>query len=347
MAEIQQFNLGQLLGQAEAIKGARRQNQLAELMAPIQQQSAQLGLQQAQLGQTQQLARIALGILGDAPEQNWPMAIEFARQRGADLTGLEQYSPQAYAAVQQLASGGGQSRRIQSTYIDDQGQRVAIYTDGTTEILGRAGTPGRMVDGALVDPITGQARRVGSTETLTPEQIDEQRRARQQEDIDVAALRAEEVEKAKQRAAGFEKMEQNQDILRSLDEMERLVSQGVYTGGIIDRFGRMAAAAGVPFDSQKAQNTVQLRQMTTQLKLMAKPPGMGAMSDGEWAMLQQAIPDPDTGTPAQLLAGIESFRRQIQSRMGGATTAPAPVAPAEGSVRMRFNQATGRLEPSQ
>jgi hypothetical protein len=108
MAEIQQFNLGQLLGQAEAIKGARRQNQLAELMAPIQQQSAQLGLQQAQLGQTQQLARTAMSILGDTPEHNWPQAIEFARQRGADLTGLEQYSPQAFEAVKQLASGAGQ-----------------------------------------------------------------------------------------------------------------------------------------------------------------------------------------------------------------------------------------------
>lgn len=105
MAEIQQFNLGQLLGQAEAIKGARRQNQLADLMAPIQQQSAQLGLDQARLGQTQQLAKGALAILGDNPQANWGQAIEFVRSRGGDVTGIEQYSPQNYELAKQLASG--------------------------------------------------------------------------------------------------------------------------------------------------------------------------------------------------------------------------------------------------
>lgn len=52
-----------------------------------------------------------------------------------------QYGPEvedALAQIRTLAAGGGQAQgaNVQSTYIDDQGQRVAIMRDGSTQILG-------------------------------------------------------------------------------------------------------------------------------------------------------------------------------------------------------------------
>lgn len=288
MAEIQQFNLGQLLGQAEQIKGARRQNQLAELMAPIQQQSAQLGLDQARLGQTQQLARGALSILGDAPEQNWGQAIEFVRSRGGDVTGIEQYSPQNYALAQQLASGGGQSRRIQSTYIDDQGQRVAIYTDGTTEILGRAGTPGRVVDGALVDPVTGQAREIGGTGTLSREQIEARRRERQESDLDFETRLAGA---RKQATIEAEKAVGQQGQLNKLEDFDTAYNQ-LKNADLDVIYGKGEAWVPEYLRSQKGIDLIARRnQIVGMLKLGARGElkGQGPITEGEQAILGQAI----------------------------------------------------------
>ena len=137
-----------------------------------------------------------------------------------------------------------------------------------------------------------------------------------QMDANAAGMREEQVQLARQRAERFGQAQDAAGVLGTLDEMERLVNAGVYGGGLLDRAGRLAANAGVPFDEAKAANTVQLRQMATTLKLMTKPPGMGAMSDSEWKILQESIPNPDSGTPEQILAGIESFRRQLQQRAG-------------------------------
>lgn len=129
MAEIQQFNLGQLLGQAEAIKGARRQNQLAELMMPIQQQSAQLGLQQARLGQTQQLAKGALAMMGGNWQDPdvWNRAITMAEQQGADVRPLKAGPTQeGYNLIQAYASGNQQA-------LDAATRNFQFLTEGMTE----------------------------------------------------------------------------------------------------------------------------------------------------------------------------------------------------------------------
>jgi hypothetical protein len=129
MAEIQNFNLGQLLGQAEAIKGARRQNQLGELLAPIQQQSAQLGLDQARLGQTQQLAKGALAMMGgnwQDPEV-WNRAITMAEQQGADVRPLKgQPTEEGYRLIQAYASGDQQA-------MDAATRNFQFLTEGMTE----------------------------------------------------------------------------------------------------------------------------------------------------------------------------------------------------------------------
>lgn len=225
--------------------------------------------------------------------------------------------------------GADPATTVQSTYVNAAGKRVAIMRDGSQMILGDAGANMRLVDGMSYDPVRGTFvdPAVGVTEDgprapLTPNEVRTRQDQETQRLAQADALRAEEVEKARQRAASFADMNKNEGILRSLDEMERLVQEGIYTGGAIDRLGRLSAGVGLPWDEGKASRTVQLRQMTTQLKLMAKPPGMGAMSDAEWKMLQQAIPDPDTGTTEQLMAGIAAFRREINSRMGQ-TSAPS------------------------
>lgn len=251
MTEIQQFNLGQLLGQAEAIRGARRQNQLAELMAPIQQQSAQIGLQQARLGQTQQLARTALGILGDAPEQNWPMAIEFARQRGADLTGLEQYSPQAFEAVKQLAAGGiagqqgfsyGGSQLVEKDgkigYIvpryGKDGSVTTVFAEAGDgfKVLGSGGVSARERSELDIQTEEEKARRKAAVETDTAQQVELQKVLGRE-----AAQRYSELQKAAQSASEF---------LPRLEDLQRLAAK-VETGATAEI--RMLAKRALGLDS--------------------------------------------------------------------------------------------------
>lgn len=355
MAEIQQFNLGQLLGQAEAIKGARRQNQLAEMLQPLQMEEARLGLQQARLGQTQQLARGALAILGDNPQANWGQAIEFVRSRGGDVTGIEQYSPENYALAEQLASGGGQSRRIQSTYIDDQGQRVAIYTDGGTEILGRAGTPGRIVDGALVDPVTGRAREIGGQSDLTQQDIDARRRQRQEEDL---AFETRLAGARKQATIEAEKIVGQQGQLNKLEDFDTAYNQ-LKNADLDVIYGKGEAWVPEYLRSQKGIDLIARRnQVVGMLKLGARGElkGQGPITEGEQAILGQAITVLENPNISPNLASqaLDEARAVLYRSAGaqmpsqrGATTAPAPTAPQGGSQRMRFNPATGRLEPSQ
>lgn len=340
MAEIQQFNLGKLLGQAEAIKGARRQNQLADLMAPIQQQSAQLGLDQARLAQTQQLARTALGILGDTPEQNWTQAVEFAKQRGADLTGLEQYSPQAYEAVKQLASGGA-GRRVQSTYVNDQGQRVAIYADGTTEVLGQAGTPGRIVDGALVDPVTGRAREIGGEGELTQQEIDARRRQRQEEDLDFETRLAGA---RKQATIEAEKIVGQQGQLNKLEDFDKAYSQ-LKSADLDVIYGKGEAWVPEYLRSQKGIDLIARRnQVVGMLKLGARGElkGQGPITEGEQAILGQAITvleNPNISPDLASQALDEA--RAVLYRSAGAEVPAAPTGGLTPEQRQRLEALRG------
>lgn len=378
MAQLQNLSLGQLLGQAEQIQAQRRQNRLAELMAPIQQQSAQLGLDQARLGQTQQLARGAVSILGDAPQQNWGQAVEFVRSRGGDVTGFEQYSPQAEALVKQLATGGA-GRRVQSTYVNDQGQRVAIYADGTTEVLGQAGTTKRLVDGVLVDVITGKASGIGGEGGLTDEQI----AARQKAESERQARAAAEKKAAEERAALEAQSEllpkvraavaqaeadvkaasdaygENRSNARALETydsaMSNLVSalSGTTTG---PGAGWLPA---VTANAQIAEGAV--AAMAPVLKSIFRVSGEGTFTDKDQALLMNMVPTRSDLPEARAakVAGIDAIVRAKLGQSGptggptNAQPAAAQQAPAQGaasapsSTRMRYNPATGQLEPAQ
>jgi hypothetical protein len=57
------------------------------------------------------------------------------------------YDPRMLPAIQKLAmAGGGPGGSVQSTYIDDQGQRVAIMRDGTRRVIGANAPNNQIID---------------------------------------------------------------------------------------------------------------------------------------------------------------------------------------------------------
>jgi len=131
------------------------------------------------------------------------------------------------------------------------------------------------------------------------------------------------IQKARKKAEREE--ETNKDlktynqVKNQLDRFDTFVEEGVYTGNILDEAIQAGANFGIVFDQNKLNNTTRIRQIATNLKFMAKPPGMGGMSDGEWKIIQDAIPDPDSATVEQLKAGIDEFRIGLANRAGIST----------------------------
>lgn len=273
-------------------------------------------------------AKVFVGALGSDFEQLDPQAQnqrwQMARQRLISLDPSnedmpETFDPQGYSMVKGMASLAGQAGNtgVQSTFTTQDGKLGYLTRDGRTVLTEQPVQRSYQVrdygDRPFVfDSKTGAIMPVGGDAGGAALSAAEQQR---QAEVEQARQEAMAKEGAKAEAAQGAQARESGRVLGMLDQMETLVQQGVYGGGILDRAGRMAAGAGVPFDEQKAGRTQQLRQMATELKLQAKPPGMGSMSDSEWQILKEAIPNPDAGTPEQILAGIEQFRRTVQSRM--------------------------------
>ena len=381
MAEIQQFNLGQLLGQAEAIKGARRQNQLADLMAPIQQQSAQLGLDQARLAQTQQLARTALGILGDTPEQNWTQAVEFAKQRGADLTGLEQYSPQAYEAVKQLAAGGmgvqqgfsyGGSQLVEKDgkvgYIvpryGKDGSVTTVFAEAGDgfNVLGTGGVSARDRSQLDIETEEEKARRKAAVEAEMAQQVELQKVLGRE-----GAQRYTELQKAAQSASEF---------LPRLEDLKRLAAT-VETGATAEI--RMLAKRALGLDSANMEElNAKLGELAQDIlnqqtgtktdfdfqNAVRQSASLGKTPEANRRLIEalierqrQAVRFGDMAAQALQERGAQGILdlryvppAQGQTTQQGAATVQTPAAPTQpggGSTRMRYNPATGQLEPAQ
>lgn len=356
----------QWAGQKQSIDNSRTRNQLAELALQnepqrIQSQNrlAELTIQDRQQGVDQgrqkaavtnlDLLRRALEGQGpiseiqddDTANQRYRVAQSLLGQAGVDLTGM----PETVTVAELQAVGGmdgaAGNTGVQSTFTTQDGKLGYLTRDGRTVITDQPVERSFQVRDYGDQPFvfnskTGAIMPVsGSAGSATIDAAERQRQA----EVEQARQEALAKEEAKTQAAqGVQERESGQ-VLGKLDRMEQLVRQGVYGGGILDRAGRMAAGAGVPFDEGKAGRTQQLRQLATELKLQAKPTGMGAMSDSEWAILKEAIPNPDAGTPEQILAGIEQFRQSVQAR----TQQAAPAA----NNRLRYNPETGELEPAQ
>lgn len=139
-----QQQLGQLASQAYA-PGADQQSILQQAAA-IDPKAA--GDIQTQMDAKQRKVIGAAGYMRNALATGNPMAIQGAWRtvrKGLIQSGIgteqdyqEQWQPEYEQFVHQmLASGAGSSGTgVQSTYVDDQGNRVAILRDGSTRVLG-------------------------------------------------------------------------------------------------------------------------------------------------------------------------------------------------------------------
>ncbi|MGB2246156.1 MAG: hypothetical protein ACPH3N_00725 [Alcanivorax sediminis] len=323
-------------------------NRLAELAMQGKEREAAKGAMDTNLAN----ARVFVGALGpdfeqlppDQQGQRWQMA----RQQliGIDPSNEdmpEVFDPNGYNMIKGMAALAGHAGNngVQSTFTTKDGRLGYVTRDGRTVVTDQDVQRSYQVinrgdDAYLLDNKAGTVSPVGGG---TNDQLRDSAERQRQAEVEKTRQEALAKEEAKSQVAQGEQARASAQVLGKLDQMEQLVQKGVYGGGILDRAGRLAAGAGVPFDDQKAARTQQLRQLATELKLQAKPPGMGSMSDSEWQILKEAIPNPDAGTPEQIQAGIEQFRKTVQARM---------QSPSQGATqRLRYNPQTGELEPAQ
>lgn len=146
----QQNRLNMLAGQAYTTATPQDQSSLLGQMAQISPQAAQAQQQQfqSQEDRNRTLVYNAARYLKGALDRQNPAEIAGAWRAvrpsliKAGLATEQDLSPDwqpdyAQTVHQALAMGdGGTGQGVQSTYVDDQGQRVAILRDGSTRILG-------------------------------------------------------------------------------------------------------------------------------------------------------------------------------------------------------------------
>ncbi|MFK3845286.1 hypothetical protein [Stenotrophomonas sp. NPDC078853] len=151
-ARGQQNQLAQLASQSYGANTPEQRQQLLTSMAVVNPAAAQSQQQQFQGNEDRQrkLAYGAATYLKGALDTKNPAAIAGAWRSvrpglinagiGTEADYAQDWQPEYEQVLHQiLASGSGGSNGaagVQSTYVDDQGQRVAIMRDGSTQILG-------------------------------------------------------------------------------------------------------------------------------------------------------------------------------------------------------------------
>jgi hypothetical protein len=313
------------------------------------------------------------------------MRMDLDKQRIAMDTALEEQRrqqslralmPQAFTpeglnqqVAQQIVGLGGadQLRAAQQALMPDMGGdfaaqlRDAYDAEGNPVFIqpSRSGAP-RLVEGFTPIVETPQQRAARESQKLwqqTQMEIEKERRA-----AELAAEKAKAQAGAK-REAEIPKIENALKIISKIDE---LVDNAYIGGGIGARTGRGAMVVGVNLDDAKAANTAAIKALGTQLKFMAKPPGMGAMSDSEWGIIKEAVGDPDSGTPESYRAALQALKMALEGQMPDRSTLdsvmagrppgavaggglggqqPAGAAPAQPAPKLRFDPATGNLVP--
>lgn len=129
------------------------------------------------------------------------------------------------------------------------------------------------------------------------------------------------ISKAQNAAKNAEKISETtktaNQVIGSLNRFDSLLDKGIYTGSFGDEKVKDLASFGIIFDQGKLNRTTRARQLATNLKFMAKPPGMGGMTEGEWKIIQDSIPDPDSATLGQIKAGLDEFKIKMESQSTG------------------------------
>ncbi len=145
-AQRDQNALNQLAGQAYSAPQDQQQPLLAQMAAisPAAAQQQQKAFASEEERRNTTMVNMAK-LLTSAPEQARPglyqqMVPTLAKFGLSDLP--QQYDAQTAPIINQAAQslvqayGGGAGGSVQSTYVNDQGQRVAIMRDGSTQVLG-------------------------------------------------------------------------------------------------------------------------------------------------------------------------------------------------------------------
>jgi len=397
MAQMRMIDLGQVYGNAAQIQGRRQRNRLAEMMAPIEVEGAQLrneaqGQQNRlaeltmddQVQQTQQKTRMGDMKLTDADRQQAAYESQlFLRTLGEDFDQLppeqqnqrwaaarqraiemdpedavlpEQFDPNAYRNIAAMASmAGAGNTNVQSTFRTDDGRLGYVTRDGRTVVTDQK------VEGKfqardygdrpyVFNPRSGTFERVvGPAGAAAVSDADRSRYADAEADIYAARKSAEAVAGVRSQQEQREQSEQAGNTLSMLDEMETIATsdEGYYTGNLMDRGVAAMRMAGINLNDERAANTIALKQYATRLKFAAKPPGLGQMTDAEWRIIRDAIPDPATASAEELLAGVRTMRRLIQIKSGRQSQSEARPQDDQstGQPRMRYNPETRELEP--
>lgn len=151
-SEQRRSSLAALAGQAYNATGDQRNQLVGQAVGvdPAAGFQLQQDLGSSEDQRTKTLVNAAK-LLTSAPEQQRPHL--YQRMKG-DLARLGLQMPEQYddtvaqtaAAITQAYSGMDKASQVQSTYIDAQGNRVAILRDGSTQILGQNAPNNEIID---------------------------------------------------------------------------------------------------------------------------------------------------------------------------------------------------------
>lgn len=335
----------QWAGQAQAIQGAKtrnaladlalqneptrlsNQNRLADLVAQGKEQAINQNAQ-AQGVTNLDLLRRALEGFGPISEiqddetanQRFQLARTVLGNAGVDLTGMpETTTAQELQAVGGMNGAAG-NNGVQSTFTTNDGKLGYVTRDGRTVVTDQKVQRSYQVrdygDQPFVfDSKTGAIMPVsGAAGDAAADAAARERQAKVEQERQIAQAK----EGAKLESAQNAAEQGAQGTLQILDDMEALANKPYYTGSLFDQGEQAVRKAGINIDDDKAANTIALKQYATNLKFAAKPKDMGAMTEGEWQIIRDAIPDPATASPEELRAGIQTMRRMIQIRQGKA-----------------------------
>ena len=121
-----------------------------------------------------------------------------------------------------------------------------------------------------------------------------------------------------------------------VDELLSLTQSKYYTGTIADRISRGLAAQGMAPDDAAAANTQKVRLLAQRLSFQGKPPGLGQVTEGEWARITQAVGDPDL-PPEQYRAALETLKKMLVQ-----ATASGQQSSADSSLDDLINKYAGQ-----
>jgi hypothetical protein len=150
----QQTRMGELYAQAMQAPPEQRPNLLAQMarMSPDAAMGAQKGLSAMDADGHAAMAQeanqfLAVQQMGDpaSTQQAYARLVQHARTLGFPVP--DQYDARFLPGIQKLAGAlGAAGGTVQSTYIDDQGQRVAIMRDGSRRVIGANAPNNQIID---------------------------------------------------------------------------------------------------------------------------------------------------------------------------------------------------------